>query len=69
MLNFENYFFYWGKEETTEKEAFNKDETKENSAVDVVSQNIMPLKIVTGWPKRAEMTVIYLHFKERKTKL
>ena len=36
------------KEETTEKEAFNKDETKENSAVDVVSQNIMPLKIVTG---------------------
>lgn len=57
MFSFKSNSATEGKEETTAKETLDKDETKENPAIDVVSVIIIPLKLARGWPKRAEMTV------------
>lgn len=48
MFSFKSNSATEGKEETTAKETLDKDETKENPAIDVVSVIIIPLKLAIG---------------------
>ena len=66
MFSFKSNSATEGKEETIVKETLDKDETKENPAIDVVSVIIIPLKLARGWPKRAEMTVIDPFFNKKE---